>query len=154
MAVAACTFLSHDTATGPLGPTALANRQHLAEQSTAGQVLACLREMRQRPKTESDPSMVCGESDAVLVPFTNWTRANVFKTADFGPAVVCAGDASPGRTNPPGTIVFHHAGSMHQGPQVRNVFVLLGNDHQDNCWMTGILLPRTWAKIEEELKTL
>jgi hypothetical protein len=155
MAVAACTFFSHDTATGPLGPAALTNRQHLAEQATASQVLACLRELRKQPKKDSDPSLVCGESaDAVLVPFTNWTRADVFKTADFAPAVVRAGDVTPGRINPPGTIVFHHAGSMSQGPQVRNVFVLLGKDHEDNCWMTAMLLPRTWAKMEEELKAL
>ncbi|KAK0726069.1 hypothetical protein B0H67DRAFT_481573 [Lasiosphaeris hirsuta] len=154
MAVAACAFLSHKVATGPLGPIALENRHHLVEQSTEGQVLACLRELRQQPKTDSDPSMVCGDSNAVLVPFTNWTRAGVFKAADFSPAVVHPGDTTPERSNPPGTIVFHHAQSMRQGPEVRNVFVLLGKDHQGNVWMTGILLPGTWAKIEEELKRL
>ncbi|KAK3360692.1 hypothetical protein B0T25DRAFT_536195 [Lasiosphaeria hispida] len=154
MAVAACAFLSHEIATGPLGPIALENRRYLVEQSTEGQVLACLRELRQQPKTDSDPSMVCGESNAVLVPFTNWTRANVFKTVDFGPAVVRPGDTAPGRTNPLGTIVFHHAQSMRQGLQVRNIFVLLGKDHQDNVWLTGILLPRTWAKLEEDLERL
>jgi len=154
MAVAACAFLPHEIATGPLGPIALENRRHLVEQSTEGQVLACLRELRAQPKKDSDPSMVCGDSNAVLVPFTNWTRAYVFKTADFSPAVVRAGDVSKERTNPPGTIVFHHAQSMRQGPEVRNVFVVLGKDHQDNVWMTGILLPGTWAKIGEELQRL
>ncbi|KAK0634200.1 hypothetical protein B0T14DRAFT_508540 [Immersiella caudata] len=154
MAVAACTFLSHETAIGPLGPIALENRRHLSEQSTEGQVLACLRELRQQAKTTSDPSIVCGEPDAVLVPFTNWTRADIFKTVDFSPAVVRAGDTSPNRTNPRGTVVFHHAGNMRQGPEVRNVFVILGKDHDGNCWMTGILLPRTWARIEEGLKEL
>lgn len=43
---------------------------------------------------------------------------------------------------------------MSQGPQVRNVFVLLGTYHEGNCWMTGMLLPRTWAKTEEELEPL
>ncbi|KAK3290462.1 uncharacterized protein B0H64DRAFT_59197 [Chaetomium fimeti] len=154
MAVAACSFLPNYVATGPLGPIALENRRHLAEQATPGQVLACLRELRQLPKTESDPSMVCGEADAVLVPFTNWTRADIFNAADFGPAVIRPGDVSSERTNPPGTIVFHHAGSMFQGPQVRNVFVLLGKDHEENCWITAMLLPRTWAKIEEDLNGL
>ncbi|KAK5651414.1 hypothetical protein OQA88_12502 [Cercophora sp. LCS_1] len=154
MAVAACTFLPHQVAAGPLGPIALQNRHHLAEQATEGQVLACLRELRQLPKTESDPSMVCGDADAVLVPFTNWTRAGIFQAADFAPAVLRPGDRSLKRTNPPGTMVCHYAGSMRQGPEVRNVFVLLGKDHEENCWMTGILLPRTWAKIEDELKGL
>ena len=43
---------------------------------------------------------------------------------------------------------------MRQGPQARNVFVLLGKDHEDNYWMMSMLLPRTWAKMEEALKTL
>lgn len=104
--VAACTFYSHDTATSPLGPAALTNRQRLAEHATAGQVLACLRELQVQPKKASDPSIVCGESaNAVLMPFTNWTRADVLKPADFAPAVVRAGDGTPGRTNRPGTVV-------------------------------------------------
>ncbi|KAK1754792.1 hypothetical protein QBC47DRAFT_226401 [Echria macrotheca] len=154
MAIAACAFLSHEVATGPLGPIALENRRHLVEQSTEGQVLACLRELRRQPKAESDPSMVCGASDAVLVPFTNWTRADIFKTINFGGAVVHQGETGPQRKNPRGTIVFHHAQAMCQGPQVRNVFVLLGKDGEENVWLTGILLPRTWAKIEEEFGSL
>ena len=40
-----------------------------------------------------------------------------------------------------GTIVFHHAQSMRQSLTVRNVIVVLGKDHGDNYWLTGILLP-------------
>lgn len=32
---------------------------------------------------------------------------------------------------------------MSQGPQVRDVFVLLGKDRGGNCWMTAMLLSRT-----------
>jgi hypothetical protein len=46
MAVAAFTFLSPDMATGPLGPIALENRRNLVGQSTEGQVLAFLRQLR------------------------------------------------------------------------------------------------------------
>ena len=154
MAVAAFTFLSPEVATGPLGLIALENRRHLMEQSSEGQVLAFLRELRRESKTKSDPSMVCGESDAVLLPFTNWTRANIFKTADFSASVVRAGEKGPSRSNPPGTIVFHHAQSMRTGQAVRNVVVVLGKDHGDNYWLTGILLPSAWAKIEEDIKRM
>jgi hypothetical protein len=154
MAVAAFTFLSPEVATGPLGPIALENRRHLMEQSTEGQVLAFLRELRGKSKTGSDPALVCGEPDAVLIPFTNWTRASIFKTTDFGPAVLRTGETGPSRSNPLGTIVFHHAQSMRPGLGVRNVVVLLGKDHGDNYWLTGILLPPTWAKIEEDIKRM
>jgi hypothetical protein len=154
MAVAAFTFLSPHVATGPLGPIALENRRHLMEQSTEAQVLAILREMRRESKSGSDPALLCGEPDALLMPFTNWTRAGFFKMADFSPALVRAGETGQSRSNPPGTIVFHHAQSMRQSPMVRNVIVVLGKDHGDNYWLTGILLPQAWAKIEEDLNRM
>lgn len=152
MAVAAFAFLSTEVANGPLGLIALESRRHMMEQSTEAQVLAFLRELRCQSKTGSDPALLCGESDAVLLPFTNWTRANISKVADFSPAVVRAGETGPSRTNPPGTIVFHHAQSMRSAPGTTNVVVVLGKDHDDNYWLTGILLPRVWAKVEENLR--
>jgi len=164
MAVAAFTFISPDVAVGPLGPIALENRRHLMEQATEPQVLAYLRELRKDskhdPESDSDApvdpaTMLYCDSDALLMPFTNWTRADFFKTLDFSPALVRAGDASGmehSRTNPPGTIVSHHAQSMRQSPTVRNVIVILGKDHAGNYWLTGTLLPQAWAKIEEDLK--
>ncbi|KAJ2902537.1 uncharacterized protein MKZ38_000502 [Zalerion maritima] len=154
MAVAAFTFLPPEVAGGLLGPIALENRRHLMDQSTEGQVLAFLRELRRGSKTGSDPTLVCGESDALLMPFTNWTRAAIFRAADFSPAVVRAGETEPSRSNPAGTVVFHHTQSMRPGPAVRNVVVVLGKDHSDNYWLTGILLPAAWAKIEEDMKKM
>jgi hypothetical protein len=154
MAVGAFTFLPAEIVRGPLGPIAVANRQHLMEQSTEGQVLACLRQLRSEPKLTSDPAIVCGPSDALLVPFTNWTRADFYKMADFSPAVVRAGEIGESRSNPPGTMIYHHAQGMHQGPMIRNVFVITGKDHGDNYWLTGILTPQTWAVIEKDINNM
>ncbi|EXJ69686.1 uncharacterized protein A1O5_06757 [Cladophialophora psammophila CBS 110553] len=155
MAVAAFTFRSREVATGSLGAIALENRRQLMEQSTEAQVLACLRELRRESKSgRSDPRMVCGEPDALLMPFTNWTRAGFFETADFSPALVRAGKTGQSRSNPPGSMVFHHAQSMRQSTAVRNVIVVLGKDHGDNYWLTGILLPAAWAKIEEDINRM
>jgi hypothetical protein len=154
MAVAAFTFLSAEVATGRLGPIALENRRHLMEQSTEAQVLAHLHELQRGSKAGGDSTMLCGESDAVLMPFTNWTRANIFKTADFGPAVVREGETGPLRSNPPSSIVFHHAQSMRPAAGIRNVVVVLGKDHDGNYWLTGILLPSTWAKMEADIVEL
>jgi hypothetical protein len=151
MAVAAFTFASPELATGPLGPIALANRRHLAEQATEPQVLAYLRELR---REQADPaSMLYCESDTLLMPFTNWTRADFFKTADFSGALVRAGETGQ-RSNPPGTIVFHHAQSMRENSMARNVIVVLGKDHDGNYWLTGTLLPPAWAKIREDLERM
>ncbi|KAJ6146816.1 hypothetical protein N7497_008798 [Penicillium chrysogenum] len=137
MAVAAFTFLS------PRSRRAL-----------EAQVVAFLRELRRGSKAGSDPALLCGESNAVLIPFTNWTRADFFNVVDFSPAIVRVGETGQSRSNPPGTMVFHHAQSMRQSPTARNVFVVLGKDNNDNYWVTGVLLPSAWAKIEEELNRM
>jgi hypothetical protein len=156
MAVAVFTFLSPEVATGPLGPIALENRRRLAEQATEGQVLAGLRELReeQSPGNIDPATMLYSDANAVLMPFTNWTKADLYKSADFSAAIVRAGEDVSTRNNPPGTMVFHHASSMRQGPTVRNVIVVLGKDHADNYWLTGSLLPRTWERIEESIKNM
>lgn len=156
MAVAAFTFLSPEVASGPLGFIALENRRHLMEQSTEGQVLAFLRQLRRAPnKSGSDPAtVVCSEPNALLMPFTNWTRAEFFNTIDFSPAVVCTGDTTKPRSNAPGTLVYHHASSMQENPAARNVIVVLGKDHSEGYWLTGSLLPPAWAKIQEQINAL
>jgi hypothetical protein len=156
MAVAAFTFLSPEVVTGPLGPIALENRRHLVEQAMEGQVLAGLRELReqQSPGNIDPATMLYSDANAVLMPFTNWTKANLYKTADFSAAILRAGEDLSTRDNPPGTMVFHHASSMRQGPTVRNVIAVLGKDHADNYWLTGSLLPRMWERIEESVKDM
>lgn len=152
MALAAFTFMAPNVATGPLGPAALENRRHLMMQSREGQALAFMRELRREPESGRDPGLVvCGESNALLISFTNWTKADFFNVADFGSAVVRGGETGQSRSNAPGTIVFHHAQSMRQNPAARNVFVVLGKDNSDNYWLTGILPPAAWTNIEGDL---
>ena len=152
LAVAACTLLSSEVATGALGPIALENRRHLSDQATEAQVLACVRKLQ--ATADGDSNILCGKSNSLLVPFTNWTRAKIFKTIDFAPAVIRVGEPELSRNNRPGTIVYHHAQSMRVSPAVRNVVVVLGKDHGDNYWVSGTLLPQAWAKLEEALKTI
>jgi hypothetical protein len=153
MAVSAFSFFTPELLKGPLGPIALENRRHLKEQTTEPQLLALLRELRKTYTAGGDTTLLCGEPNALLMPFTNWTRANVYQAADFSAAVVRAGEGDS-RTNPPGTMVYHNANSMRPSPTMRNVVVILGKDHGDNYWLTGVLQPASWAKIEEEIEKM
>jgi hypothetical protein len=153
MVVGAFTFLSHDLATGPLGPIALENRKHLALQATEQQVLAALNEYQQRAKGHADPiELLFGPSDALLMPCSNWSRADLFKAADFSPAILRKGTKEKSRDNPPGTMFFQHGSAMRQTPTARNFIMIVGKDHGGNCWLTGTLLPPAWVTIEQELK--
>lgn len=94
-------------------------------------MLAYLRELHQGPGR--DPaSMLYSEPNALLMPLTNWTRAEFFKTLDFSNALVRVGDSEQSRLNSPGTMVFHHAQAVRQNSAARNVIVILGKDHGDN----------------------
>ncbi|KAL4911909.1 hypothetical protein BDW62DRAFT_206976 [Aspergillus aurantiobrunneus] len=150
MTVAAFTSLSADHARRPLGCIVLENRHCLMEQLTEHQVLAFLRHMRSQPGSGRDYNLVCGEPDTLLMPFTNWTRADLFQVADFSPAIIQTGETGGTRVNPPGTIVFHHAQSMRESLVVRNVLIVLGKDHGGNYWLTGTLTAAAWARIEEQ----
>ncbi|RDW87132.1 uncharacterized protein DSM5745_03774 [Aspergillus mulundensis] len=148
------TFAFHSPAlikNGTLGPLALQNRRDLTAQATEKQVLALLRELRQRAKSGREPVIVCGEPNATLMIVSNWTRANALKTADFGGAVVRPGEQGPSRLNPPGTPVFHFPNSMRRDPTQRNVVVVLGKDHGGNYWLAGMLRPQTWAVMEKDV---
>lgn len=156
MLIGAFTFFDPELLAGGLGPVALTNRSLLLEQAAEPQVLAFLRHLYQNSKGgSSDPGAVLyGPPNALLLPFTNWSRANLYETIDFSPAVVRPGESGPSRTNPPGTLVHHHAASMNITAVVRNVVIVLGKDHGGNYWLTGYLSPQAWEKIEESLLTL
>lgn len=151
MILPANTFLSAEEALKPLGIIALRNRQHLMEQATEAQVLACLREQLQ----VSEPSkLFYSDANALPVPFTNWTKAKLLQTADFSPALVRAGDRKQSRRNPPGTPIFHHVSTMKQTRTTKLMVVIMGKDHENNYWLTLTLPPTTWKKINESLLEL
>lgn len=152
LATAGFTFLSHSVASGDLGTIALMNREHLQEQSTESQVLAFLRQLLQQ--SSSDPAIICGDTDAILVPFTNWTKADFAKCADFSPAIVQRQKAREQSLAPPGHITFHHAQSLRPNASARNVFVIMGKDHNGNYWITATLHPPTWDFIESSLEDM
>jgi len=156
MAIAACTFVSAETATGSLGAIALENRRCLSEQATEPQVLAFLRELCADPALVANPVVFCGDANAILVPFTNWTKADFTKIIDFSSAVVSGDrtDEDERAGSKPGSLTFHHAQSLREHPASRNVFVIMGKDYGDNYWVTATLHPPTWDVIERDLGTV
>lgn len=153
MAIAACTFVSAEIATGTLGAIALENRRYLSEQATEPQVLAFLRELCADPALVANPAVFCGDSNAILVPFTNWTKAEFTKIIDFSPAVVSGNRADEDEKggSRPGSLIFHHAQSLREHPASRNVFVIMGKDQDENYWVAATLHPPTWEVIEKDL---
>lgn len=143
------------------GSIALANRTSLAAQATEAQVLAYLRELippaAAKKNAMDAATLLCGPPDAVLVPFTNWTRAEFAQVIDFGGAVVDSAslDGVEGGKRTRGKLAYHHASSMVPNPGARNVFVILGRENTGGClWCMGVLAARTWEVLEGELNRI
>lgn len=148
MLVPGFTFISPSIARGPLGPIALDNRQRLLQQATESQVLASLREQR----ISGDPStLLYGEPDAVLMPFTDWTKAKFFEKADFGAAVAKEGGVEE-RLNGKGKPWFQHCSARKAAQGTRFMVVILGRDEGGNTWLTLTLPEAAWREVEGSLE--
>ncbi|KAK1979264.1 hypothetical protein LZ30DRAFT_631512 [Colletotrichum cereale] len=156
MVLAVHTFLSADGAKGPFGHIALENRRHLMAQSTEGQVMAFLHQQLKDCASGGNPKMLlCSEPDAVLLTFSNLSRARLFKAANFSHAVVHSVKSTPRiSSNPPGTITTYIMDIISRSPARMSWIGVLGKDIDDNYWLTGLLLPSVWAKIEDHLSNL
>ncbi|KAJ5144631.1 hypothetical protein N7448_002023 [Penicillium atrosanguineum] len=147
-------FLSSQVAKGPLGPIALGHRQHVTEQGTEQQTRKFLKAVMADIEAGRAPRVLFGNSDSVAVIFNNVIKAELMKTANFGPAVITQGENTETRTNPLGTMVSYFNESLDNTFEGLNIFVMLGKDHAENYWFMGTLLPRAWDVIEEELCNL
>jgi hypothetical protein len=147
-------FISPQLASGPAGPIALSHRRHLVEQCTEEQTLSSLRVMRQEIESQGNPTIAYGEPDASLICFNNLNKCEIIKSTNFGPAVLSLGEDAGSRSNPPGTMKSFLPGSILASAPPINFFSMLGKDFGGNYWFSGSLLPRAWAKMEEELRTM
>ena len=153
MTLVTYTFLSSQLARGSVGSIALAHRHHLVEQVTEQQTLSFLRAVRKDTSAGRNPKLFFGEADSLPIMFNNLTKVELIKAADFGPAVLSQGEKTESRTNPSGTMVAYYNQAVNQ-PLAANAFYMFGKDYSENYWLMGNLLPRTWTKIEEELRNM
>jgi hypothetical protein len=138
-----------DLGKGPLGHIALAHRHALQQQTTTGQLIAFFRTLSEFEK-KGGGMLVCQPPSATTICITNWTKGDFVHTADFGPAVIRQGERDETRTNPLGTLLYHHATSL---ANKRGMGLgIAGKDHQGNYWIGGALPPRTWRAIEHCFK--
>ncbi|CAH0031292.1 unnamed protein product [Clonostachys rhizophaga] len=154
MAWVLATPLDADTALGSMGEVALAHRRSLQEQTTQGRVLALLRKLKQQSDSGDGMTVFSGPPNAILYPAGNLTKLNFCRAANFLPAVFRTGDDSPTRRNPPGTCVYHHKGFWNEDRVSKKGMFILGQDWNDNYWITGWGMPDIWRRIQETLDEL
>ncbi|KAK4222512.1 putative lysr family regulatory protein [Podospora fimiseda] len=134
-----------------LGQTALRMRETVVEQTSELQVRALTREHRAALEKTGRP-VVFAETNSVLAPMSNWSKAGFYDIVDFGPAVLDDTDSNGRRGKPSFFSAFDASPKIN--PTHRNVWNILGKDPQGNYWINGMLSAASWEKIEEELKSL
>lgn len=155
MVLASFTCLSPRVASGPLGTVALENRRQLAEQTTNQQMIMLLQSLRQRIEGGQQPTILCGEPDALPIIFNDLTKANLIRAVDFKPAVLQQGDAEELRSNPVGTMVYHHFQPLKKIAWKKgNGCVVLGKDHRGGTWIMVKLTRRSSLAFEEVLRKM
>lgn len=154
MVLASFTFLSPRVVRGSLGTIALENRRQLAEQTTEQQMLMLLQVLRQKIESGQQPTILCGEPDSLPIVFNDLTKVNLIGAVNFKSAVLRQGDAEESRSNPIGTMVYHHFQSLKQTAWRRNWFVVLGKDHQGGTWIMATLTRRSSIAFEKVLKNI
>ncbi|KAJ5125494.1 transcriptional regulator sdnM [Penicillium atrosanguineum] len=147
-------FFPTELARGPLGPIALTNRRHIAEQGTVQQTLAMLRTMRQDITSDKTPNLFYGDPHASVLFVSNVNKLDLIKAPNFGPAVLRQGDGEKSRINPPGTMLIYHNYTTKPLVGGTNAVWMLGKDYGGNYWLEGNFLPRTWNLLEEEIKDM
>ncbi|CAG9987977.1 unnamed protein product [Clonostachys byssicola] len=154
MAWVTTTLLDVDTATGSMGEVALAHRRSLQTQTDQRRVVALLSKLKQQSDSGNGMTLFSGPPNAVLYPAGNLTKLNFCRAANFLPAVFRTGDDSPTRRNPPGTCVYHHKGFWNEHRVSKKGMFILGQDWNDNYWITGYGMPDYWRRIQQILDEL
>lgn len=151
------TFLNGEVALGPLRPIAEAHRGHLAAQTTEGRVLGLVRYFcREREAGREAAIALYGRADSIPVIVNNLTKLDMLRAADFAPAVIEQGTCEDGVGATGRMTYWHMQGVKAQSSQswFRNIFLVLGKDHDENCWISATLAKRTWMVVEHELNRM
>lgn len=152
--LATLTFLPAQLASEPVGAIALHYRQSSSRQSTEGQAVGFLRSLLRDIRAGRNPRLFFGEPNAVPIIFNNLVKIELMKAVNFGPAVQRQGEAPQTRRNPLGMMVAYHNESLDGSCKDINMLGMLGKDQSENYWLMGTLLPRAWARIEEEIRNI
>ena len=136
-----------------IGELALSHREALKEQATEAQALGFLRCARQRV-VEKRSAPFCIRPEAETYAITNWSKSDIFRMADFSPALIRAGDASPKRVNPPGSMVTADHRRRNQSLWFKGSTIVTGKDHAGNTWLWAYMTDQIWDVLDVELHKL
>ncbi|KAF4438050.1 Chloramphenicol acetyltransferase-like domain [Fusarium acutatum] len=137
----------------PLGKQAFVSRRGLLQQLDESNLIGILQLFRKRWDDGKTRAPIFAAPGSQLLVTNNRLKIDLFTAADFGPAVIQAGNDQQ-RKNRPGRPVHHYASSLNPGITMRNFVNIHTRDLEGNYWLSGFLTPRQWSRIVEGFKEL
>lgn len=145
------TFISPESSQGAIGEIALAHRKCLEEQTTEPQARSLLGNMLEERIAGREFKPFFGDSNALVIFFNNLSKMDMLNVFDFSPAVVKPGDGS----HPTGKAVYYHmTATDRKAPPIRNYFIMYGQDHDENYWISSELVGYQWQVLNKALQEL
>lgn len=139
---------------GTLGHVALLHRQSIKVQLAVPQLTENLRRVRVAARTGGTPPIFYGSPFARALMCNNVSGSNMMTAADFGPAVVRAGDTSADRVNKPGTATFYSNGLVSSNGDMPAFRMVWGKGGEGGLWMAAKLSKKAWAEVEADLAAM
>lgn len=141
-----------EASTLSFGEIALRLRQAVAVQATDTQARSLMR-IAKASYASTGTMPLFGSSDSMIIACTNWSKAELLKAADFGPAVVANGHFPCGEesTVAPGTCVNYWGTTIGNTDKPRDTLVIYGKDEEENYWVHAYLRPETWNLIQAKI---
>lgn len=139
-----------------LGRVALLHRQSLKGQLETPQLAESMRRARVALRTGSTPSVFYGSPWARAILSNNVSGSNMITAAEFGAAVVRAGNTSSSATrqNPPGTATFYYGSPTSSKTDMPCFRTIWGKDRDGGLWMGANLSKKEWETVEADLATM
>ncbi|CEJ81864.1 hypothetical protein VHEMI01970 [[Torrubiella] hemipterigena] len=136
------------------GSIALKHRRSLEPQLDGDQLAMYMQKVRKTAVGGGIPPVLYGDSSAVLAASNNIAKSSPFTGADFGPAVIRAGDKSKDKKNPPGTMTVYYNCIVGPGSALPGIFLTWGRDHGRGLWLTASLSSDQWSWLEKDMASL
>lgn len=147
--------LSHETATGPIAPIALAQRDNFAQAAVPQSVARSMWTVLSAIKADMDITALVdnGDEEEESILVNNLVRLSNYIDVDLSAAVVRQGESSQTRRNGLGTADLCFLTLPGNSYGMMRV-TTLGSYNGNACWMFGELPARAWELIHEALDEL
>lgn len=142
-----------------LGIVAQAIRESIKTQTTEASVHALARLTRESLEKSGIPPMF-GDTSSLVVNMSNWSKASLFESLDFGPAIVnntkhggrnrASAEGATSLAKVKSSPVYYHVQGVSPNNMLARNGAFLTSTPNGDYWINGCFPPEVWNLIESK----